>query len=127
MSSQGSVIARVYTSDAYIPLSDVPVIFSIRQETEQQLLAIRFTDHSGLTAPVIVETPDRSDSQSPGAVKKPFALIDLTAGMPGYNRVTARDVQIFPRVETIQDLQLQPVSSDDGKTDVILQENEQNL
>ena len=112
MASQGSVIARVYTSDAYLPLRDVPVVFS-RTEADgtTTLLAVRMTDQSGLTAPVFVETPDASESLTPNGSVRPFTAINILVEYPGYRQVLAEGVQIFPEVETIQGLQLRPSSS----------------
>ena len=110
MSSQGTILARVYTSDAQLPLGGVPVTFSrLLPDRRRQLLALRFTNDSGVTPPLTVETPDRSESLTPGAAKPPYALVDIQAEAPGYKKVEASAVQIFPGVETIQLLQLIPL------------------
>ena len=120
MASQGSVIARVYTSDAYLPLRDVPVIFTqIQPNGERTVLAIRYTDTSGLTAPVSIQTPDTSDSLTPGAALRPYGSVDIQVEYPGYGGILAEGVQVFPGVETIQGLQLRPLpatSIEDGGT-----------
>ncbi len=109
MASQGTVIARVYTSDAYLPLRGVPVTFTQTQpDGSRRLLAIRTTDSSGLTEPLSVETPDTADSLSPGSVLRPYATVDISTEAPGYGSILAEGVQIFPGVETIQGLQLFP-------------------
>lgn len=105
MSSQGSLIVRVYTSDAYLPLRDVPVVIS----QDGRLLAVRRTDSSGLTEPFFVETPDALESLSPGFLK-PYATVNIQVEYPGYGGILAEGVQIFPGVETIQGLQLIPVN-----------------
>lgn len=129
LSSQGSVIARVYTSDAYIPLPNAPVIFSsIRSDGTNELLAIRNTSTSGLTSPVYVETPDTNQSLSPGLSLKPYATITIQASYPGFRSVRADGVQIFPGVETIQGLQLQPITPAQAEEPTtILPQNAQNL
>jgi len=111
LASQGTVIARVYTSDAYLPLRGVPVTFTqTLPDGSRQLLAIRTTDSSGLTEPLSVQTPDAADSLSPGSVLRPYATVDISAAAPGYGSLLAEGVQIFPGVETIQGLQLFPRS-----------------
>ena len=111
MSSQGSVIARVYTSNAYIPLPNAPVTFlQAEGENRNQLLAFRYTNSSGLTDPVYVSTPDAAQSQSPGLSAAPFTVVDILVSYPGFRSVRAEDVQIFPNIETIQDIQLEPES-----------------
>ena len=110
MASQGSVIARVYTSDAFLPLRGVPVTFTQnRSDGSKTLLAIRYTNSSGLTEPLYIETPDTSESLSPGAALRPYATVDIQVEYPGYGGILAEGVQIFPNSETIQGLQLRPL------------------
>ena len=109
LASQGSVIARVYTSDAYIPLPGVPVTFTlVRPDGIRQLLAVQMTDSSGLTPPLRIDTPNISESLTPGISLRPYASVDIAASVPGYGPIAAKGVQIFPGVETIQGLQLRP-------------------
>lgn len=112
MSAQGSVIARVYTSDAYIPLAQVPVTFTqVLPEGGRRLLAIRRTDSSGLTKPLFVDTPELAESQHPGSTIRPYATLDIQVEYPGYGGILVEGVQVFPSVETIQGLQLRPLPS----------------
>lgn len=128
MASQGSIITRVYTSNAYLPLQNVPVIYSQKDSNGvRKLLAVRMTNSSGLTEPFYIETPDTAQSQSPGSTIRPYALIDISVSYPGYNAVTAEGVQIFPGVETIQGMQLRPVAPSEHAASVTVQENTQNL
>lgn len=110
MASQGSVIARVYTSDAYLPLSGVPVVFTqTLPNGSKTVLAIRYTNSSGLTEPLFIETPDAAQSLTPGAVLRPYATVDIQVEYPGYGGILAENVQVFPGSETIQGLQLRPL------------------
>ena len=128
MSSQGSVIARVYTSDAYLPLANVPVTFTkVAPDGKRTLLAVRMTDSSGLTAPIYVDTPDPAASLTPGAALQPYATVNISASYPHYNSLTAEGVQIFPGVETIQGLQLRPVSAADQEEAVVFPTQFQQL
>ena len=128
MPSQGSVIARVYTSDAYLPLPGVPVVFSqIAQDNTRTLLAVRRTNSSGLTAPLYIQTPDVAQSLTPGSPLQPYATISIRASAPGYRAVAAEGVQIFPGVQTVQALQLLPVSPFDHDASTTVQEAPQNL
>ena len=127
MSSQGSLIVRVYTSDAYLPLADVPVVISRQKEEGRELLAIRRTNSSGLTEPLLVETPDTEQSLSPGKLR-PYASVAIRVEYPGYSGIFAEGVQIFPGVETVQGLQLQPLPvTSSGNTTILFQEDPQNL
>lgn len=121
LASQGSVIARVYTSDAFLPLRNVPVIFTQTAADKKKLLAIRYTNSSGLTEPLFIETPETAESLSPGAALKPYATVDIQVEYPGYGGITAEGVQVFPGSETIQGLQLRPLpvtSAENGSTKI---------
>ncbi len=112
MASQGSVIARVYTSDAYLPLRDVPVIFTqVLPDGTKTVLGIRYTNSSGLTTPLSVQTPDASDSLKPGSNIRPYATLDIQVEYPGYSGILSEGVQVFSGIETIQGLQLRPLSA----------------
>lgn len=128
MASQGSVVTRVYTSDAYLPLRNVAVIYrQTTQEGTNTLLAVKNTNISGLTEPLYIETPDLEQSLTPGSMLKPYTTISITVSAPGYNTATAEGVQIFPGVQTLQGFQLRPLSSFDLAGSTIVKEPPQNL
>lgn len=125
---QGSIITRVYTSDAFLPLRDVPVIYTkTLPDGMQSLLSVQMTDSSGLTAPFYIDTPEISQSLSPDHTLRPFELINIHVSFPGYNAVTAKGVQIFPGVQTIQGFQLRPVSPEEYAASETYRETTQNL
>lgn len=129
MSSEGSVIVRVYTSEAIIPLSDATVIIT-KQNADQDasLLAVKFTNSSGLTDPVYVQTPDPAQSQVPGSTLLPYAEINIEVSYPGFDRVLAKGVQIFPGVETIQGVQLHPLTQNASmQSETVYEPFRQNL
>lgn len=110
MSVQGTIVVRVYTSNAYIPLPQVPVVFSQTQGgTAVSLLAIRYTNSSGITEPLYVSAPSLEISLRPDAEEAPFQLVQVSVYHPGYGRMTAASVQVFSGIETIQEFQLQPI------------------
>lgn len=128
MSAQGSIIARVYTSDAYLPLPGAPVTYTQQDDTGGQvLLAIRYTNSSGLTAPLYLDTPDAAQSQFPGGIAQPYAAVNLSVSFPGYSSLFVSDVQIFPGIETIQGLQLTPVTATQRASADSLQGGSQRL
>ena len=62
---QGSVVARVYTSDAKIPVQGATVIFTkIAEDGQRELLAVRLTNYDGYTDPIMVDAPPLADSQN---------------------------------------------------------------
>lgn len=110
MSASGTIITRVYTSQAQIPIQGATVAFTQKtSEGRHTLLAVRVTDETGRTSPVSVETPALSIGTSPNAAV-PFALCDLWVQSPGFEMLLTEDVQIFPNVQTILDVMLIPLS-----------------
>jgi hypothetical protein len=74
-----------------------------------RLLGLRTTDSSGLTTPIRLEVPEKSQSQSPGT-GKPYVTVNLYARAEGFEQVLVRGVQVFADTVTMQDLQFVPLS-----------------
>ena len=109
MAATGTILTRVFTSQAQIPVAGATVAFIQRgPEGHHTLLALRVTDANGRTAPVQVDTPDASASESPGTVT-PFAVCDIWAESPGYELLVVENVQIFAGTQTLQELELIPL------------------
>ena len=111
MAEYGYVKTHVYTSAANIPLSGVTVVLSRRlQNGRQEMLAVRRTDNSGNTEAIQVATPNTMESQTPGN-RIPYTYIDITADFPLFEQVLVQDVQVFPGVITLQDIQMLPLDT----------------
>ncbi len=109
MSAQGYLTVHAFTSSALIPIAGVTVAVTQRQsDGSAELLALRLTDESGRIEPIAIGTPPLSASQSPSE-ERPFAVVDLTADHPWFERIEAEGVQIFPDTTTDQALQLIPL------------------
>ena len=109
MDSQGTVVVRLSTSSALIPLQGATVtITKLRPDGTQQLLAVRVTNFDGLTDPVTVETPPMAESQSYQNTSVPYAVVDISAQRVGFDRVLVKNAQVFPNTETRQELSLIP-------------------
>lgn len=109
MTATGTILTRVFTSRAQIPIAGATVVFT-RQEPGgvRALLALRVTDGNGITAPVQLATPDLAASEFPGT-DTPFAVCDIWAEAPGYELLAVEDVQVFPGTQTLQELRLIPL------------------
>ncbi len=129
MPGRGSVIARVYTSDAYLPIDNAAVTFTqVFPDGTRKLLALRRSNSSGLTEPVFLDTPEASQSQSPGSAIAPYATVDVQIEHPGYSGILAQGVQVFPGVETIQGFQLRPLPvTENGSASSTVPGSTQNL
>ena len=114
MPSTGYIRVRAYQSRAELPLKDVAVAITA---TDGTAIALQLTDRSGLTQPVAVPVPDLQASQIPDAGEIPFAVVNVYARLKGYEQIENEDVQIFPDVITIQDLEMIPLSEMPGAYD----------
>ena len=107
--AEGTLIVRVTTSRAQIPIDGATVTFT-RPATGggTDLIAVRFTDESGRTPPLTVAAPDAADSRAPEA-GQPYALLDVEVYHPDYAGVLVEHVQVFPGQTTLQDVDLIPL------------------
>ena len=109
MASIGTIVTRVYTSRAQLPVPGATVAVTQRAGGGRHtLLALRVTDENGRTAPIRVATPEPAASESPGT-ESPFAVCDIWVEHTGYRMLHVEGVQIFPGVETRQDAELLPL------------------
>ena len=117
MAQTGSLTIRAFTSQAQLPVSGATVIISSPGEDDRRkVLSIQITDESGGTRPVELEAPDRSLSESPGGAV-PFSDYSLVVEHPDYYLATFEKPQVFPGVETVQNVPLVPLPQPAG-TDI---------
>lgn len=108
MSSNGYLTARAFMSYAQIPLEDVAVVITAEDGTA---IAMRLTNRSGLTEPIPIPTPDKSESERPEENgQQPFTDVTVYAFKTDFEQIAARNVQIFPGVTTVQNLEMVPLS-----------------
>ena len=102
MQEYGTVTAQIVTSAAQIPIPGATL--TIAQELpdgRQELLAVRMTNYDGFTEPFDVPTPPASDSQTRQTAEMPYERA-------GYDRVFIHNAQIFPGIQTLQQIVLIP-------------------
>lgn len=113
MQATGLLSVRVYTSQAQIPLEGATVVVAAPgEESKWKLLSIQNTDSSGKIRTVEIDAPAPGESTSPNGLPgdgAPFALCSVWAEQPGYVMLQMENVQIFPGVETVQDMELIPL------------------
>ncbi len=108
MPNIGYLQVNAYTSQARIPIQDVAVTV---KNPSGPLIAMRLTNRNGqFPAPIPLEVPALSASQTPDTGTVPYLLVDLYARAPGYEEIDAKNLQIFPNTVTGQDLELIPLS-----------------
>ena len=118
MDSQGTVVVRLSTSSALIPLQGATVtITKTRPDGTQELLAVRVTNFDGFTDPVAVDTPPMAESQSYQAGLIPHSVVDIRAERAGFDRVIIENAQVFPDTQTRQEVSLIPTPEEPGAFD----------
>lgn len=113
MAQNGTLFVRTFVSRAQLPVADATVIVSEpASDGRQKLLAIRKTDESGVAGPIVLESPERSESLTPDHNGDPFSSYTLVVEHPDYLLEVYENLQIFPGVETVQDVALKPIAVD---------------
>lgn len=117
MRDSGTLRLRAYTSRGQIPVVSATVAVIRRHPGEKlELLALRMTDANGKVEPITIDSPAPSASLSPGN-SQPFAVVDILAEHPQYQMLAVEQVQIFPGVETVQDLMMMPLAENASQTE----------
>lgn len=112
MQAMGTLVVRVYTSQAQIPVEGATVVVTTPGTNgKRKLLSVQATDRSGEVPAISIPTPEAGESTSPHLPggEAPFAVCNVWAEHPGYAMLEAEGVQIFPGVETVQDMELIPL------------------
>ncbi len=111
MEGTGTLYVRVYTSRAKLPVPGATVAVTQKREAgKYQLLSVQATDQSGSIQPIAIPTPALDASTHPGSGTPPYAVCDVWAEHPGYAMLLVEGVQIFQGVETLQAMELEPLS-----------------
>ena len=111
MTQSGTLLVRVFLSDAQIPIPGAIVVISRPESSgKQKLLSIQLTDQSGVTPPVVLNAPDPASSLTPGNNGSAYSNYTLVVEHPDYQLAVFDNLQVFPNVETIQDVPLIPLS-----------------
>ena len=111
MVQNGILLVRTFVSNAQIPGPGATVIVSKPDGTgRQKLLSIQLTNESGVAPPIRLEAPEVAGSLTPGNNGSAFSDYTLVVEHPGYQLALFDNLQIFPGVETIQDVPLVPLS-----------------
>ena len=117
--STGTISARVFTSNAEIPIQNAGVGVTERTDTGNRLVGYRFTDENGKTESITIETPEAELSRVPGN-GTPYSIVDVKVVHPAYETIVIENVQIFPGVDTIQTAQMIPI----GESPLLIEESE---
>lgn len=73
-------------------------------------LAMTLTDRSGRIEPIPLPVPDAAASQAPDTGQIPYATVNLRARRRDYEQISIENLQVFPGITTVQDLEMIPLS-----------------
>ena len=108
--NNGTLAVRVYTSQAELPLEGASVaVLQKGRFGRYDLLSIQAADRSGLIQSVEIPTPAAAAGLTSNTGAVPYALCTAWAEYPGYYMLEVENVQIFPGVETVQNMELTPL------------------
>ena len=114
MPQTGTLTVRAFTSNAQLPVSGATVIISSQEEDgRRKVFSLQTTDVSGVTPPISLEAPDKDLSEGPGQAA-PFSNYSLVVEHPEYYLATFERLQVFPGVETVQNVPLVPLPQPAG-------------
>lgn len=122
----GYLTVHAYTSDAQLPLKDVAIKIT---DSADNTLAMALTDRSGTIGSVSVTVPDSAAGQQPDTGTIPFGLVNIYAQKGNYLQIESENVQIFPDILTLQNLEMIPLGElpDQWNQDEIFNTPPQNL
>ncbi len=111
MAQSGTLIVRAFVSRAQLPVPGATVIVSVPDgSNRQKLLSITQTNESGIAGPISLSAPEIGDSLTPNNNSPAFSNYTLIVEHPDYQLALFQNLQVFPGVETIQDVPLIPLS-----------------
>ena len=107
--SYGRFGVRAFSAGAAIPVAGALVfVRGKRADGESYTVAVLETDESGKTQTILLETPPKSISLSPGG-GTPYALYDVEVSHRDYYTVVTRDVQVYPDTTSILPVNMIPL------------------
>jgi hypothetical protein len=111
----GTLLVQVTTSRASLPVKDAAVVVTTpAPDGRHELVWLDETDESGLSGPIQLSAPPSADGgQTPGG-DTPFAMYALWVEHPDYTLAFIENFQIFPGVESVQQVSLIPLSGLDA-------------
>ncbi|MBQ2897133.1 MAG: hypothetical protein IJE46_02265 [Clostridia bacterium] len=119
--------ASAFTSGRILPIQGVQVYVSSLQNGTETLLYSLLTDENGNTPIVELDAPDMALSESPGNYR-PFSVYNVRAIKDGFFRTLIKDVQVFAKRTTIQNIDMIPLPKntdgiDTTNTFIVLPQN----
>lgn len=90
---------RVTAADEAIPIEGALVVVTRMQNGEPVVEAVRLTNESGLTEPILLSAADPSATLQPNTVVRAI-VHNVTVSAPDYRRVTLSNVPLYGGIPT---------------------------
>ena len=116
INSQGTLQIRAYTAGGALPVPNARVQITGADETNRLISYSLITDMDGITDAVTLPTPSVDYSLSPTPAEAPYAIYDVVIDAEGYYIKRINGVNVFSGVNSLQQINMIPISSD-GKND----------
>lgn len=111
--STGYIQVRAFTSYAQIPIKDTAVTIT---DPNGNAIAMRLTNRSGtLDQAVEISVPELTASQTPNTGVIPYSVVNIYAKAENFQEIDIENVQVFPNIVTLQNLELIPLSELPGQ------------
>ncbi len=107
----GYIMARVYTSEAEIPIEGAVFTVESPMPGDKYLYGVRTTDETGKTSLIPIEAPDAALSKTPGNAL-PYATVNVRISHPEYATKYITGVQIFAGQVSVQQAPMLPIDSE---------------
>ena len=118
MTRSGSLVVQVYVSRAQIPVAGATVVITQHAGNgKQKVLSLQETDRNGNIRPVTIPTPPIQESVQPNGSETPFTACSIWVEHPLYEVLLIEGIQIFPGVESIQMVELNPLIQGESWTE----------
>lgn len=108
---QGYIRVTVRTADGAIPIERAIVTI---KSTNEELIAVFFTDEDGNTPILKVAAPPIQNSEAPNTNAPAYYLYNIDTDKSGYKSVRNIGVPVYPSVTSVQPVELIPLSENSG-------------
>lgn len=103
MAEKGNLVIQCFNGDDFIPVDGTKAtVVQTESPNPQPMEFDLVTDSSGLTQPIQLDAPNFEYSQTPQNEVRPYSLCDITVTREGFNPLTIKGCQIFPRETAYQ-------------------------
>ena len=110
----GKLIINVTTAGTSLPVPGALVTVKSAEGADSDVIAAVYTDISGKAGPILLPAPSRQNSMAPGSQEETSSRYNLSTDAEGYYSVSNQFVPIYDGVTSIQNIEMVPISLDNG-------------